>query len=87
MSHAKNFRRNGRECDMTIITEYRWQCEYCGNVSPAMRDEREEPTGWQVYFQGKVYGTAEWDQLPAHFCTQVHRDEWTDERQREGVYS
>ena len=37
---------------MTILTETRWKCDYCGNVSPALSDGDAAmglmPMGWRV---------------------------------------
>ncbi len=29
-----------------ILTEHRWKCDYCGIVSPAMTNPKEQPRGW-----------------------------------------
>lgn len=76
---------------MTIVTEYRWKCDYCGNVSPVLSwadgidGERVPPLGWVwkakplPEFDATIERVAEhW-----HFCTRAHAIAWMLER--EGV--
>ncbi len=55
---------------MTILTEYRWKCNYCGNVSPALKYDEDKPRGWKAF--RKVMNTP-------HFCTDAHRAAWLAE--------
>lgn len=58
---------------MTIVTEYRWRCNLCGNVSPPLQIG-EYPTGWvQNIDMFYAHISLEYDR---HFCCDNHRQQW-----------
>lgn len=66
---------------MTIITERRWKCDHCGNVSPPVEQNSvgyAPPMGWVVRLQHRAYpanGTV------YHFCTEAHYEMWQLKRE------
>ena len=66
---------------MTIITEYRWKCDYCGNVSPRLLDETAvtSPPGWVKYH------TPTSPPSVLYFCQHAHYEAWLAEREKESA--
>ena len=63
---------------MTILTETRWKCDYCGNVSPVT--EEKTPLGWiELSVIQEVRTVGYTDTL--HFCTEAHKQAWLKERE------
>lgn len=62
---------------MTIITEYRLKCDYCGNVSMPLVEHRT-PLGWARL----NYGVHPEPSVIVDFCCKAHRDQWQREYNR-----
>lgn len=71
---------------MTVVTEYRLKCDFCGNVSPALdvppmySPEMVLPMGWTGK-GGVMYGVSDSFTPGArmykqHFCTLAHKEAW-----------
>ena len=58
---------------MTIITETRWKCDYCGNVSPVIGFPGA-PNGWVTD------GIHAIDIL--HFCCKAHEVLWQQQQEK-----
>ena len=56
---------------MTEITERRWQCDFCGNVSPVLDGYPSKYTGWVTVNRGELGSVYNMECL--HFCTPSHR--------------
>jgi hypothetical protein len=54
---------------MTLVTEHRWRCEYCKNVSPVFDIDEEIPMGWLMHSELTNHG---WESH--HFCCIEHKD-------------
>ena len=67
---------------MTVITEYRLKCDYCGNVSPTLPRPHEPivikdlPFGWLCRVSSSEHdGVWDYDSI-THFCTPAHKEAW-----------
>jgi hypothetical protein len=62
------------------ITEKRFKCNLCGNVSPVFDPLQQEsmPTGWRVIHRGFLDNNREGVYIveALHFCTKAHETEW-----------
>jgi hypothetical protein len=65
-----------------ILIEYRWKCEYCGTVSPALSAPDGRPPGWTSH---EVFDESLLPILPGkyHFCSKPHFDAWCRRWDRE----
>lgn len=64
---------------MTHVTERRWRCDLCNNVSPAY-DIGDEPKGWtEIYKMVKFaagFDGGWYEPEYKHFCCDDHRQQW-----------
>lgn len=78
---------------MTVITETRWKCDWCGTVSPVIvfGNPPDLATGWKTYFVRKlekqyiaatlIYHRVTID-TTYHFCCKAHKQAWLEEREK-----
>lgn len=60
---------------MTMITEYRLKCDYCGATSPVFTDRQTH--GWVTFHPQEFFSTMR------HFCIPAHHEAWLAQQQVE----